>query len=534
MNAQRLPDLASQAHLRSRLHHLLAFSSPFIFLAGAAGSGRTLLCEQLLSMFDSPPWRVAFVSCQRGLPLSRLREILISQLAPAAVFNPEDGCADSLVRILGAESRALLLVIDDADQAVEGLISEIWELYSINDALPQPHKISVLLCGVAPWCESQARSLKGHAGPALELDVEPLPTDEQMALLEYCLRRADYYALLPNPAALADKLRLCAGNPGQIVALAESIMSKKSPTKRTHLPTHKVVASVAVVAALILLLSWVIPPLLTESSTPLTSEPLPTASSAATATVIPAAQSIKPVEDKAPLPADAVSQADLDAKLPAEQRRVVIADHVVKQIMSDPRSGKVVSAAQATASAAVSAPVSGAMAPVSGAVTSLQQLSPLAEELKAAPLPAASSSAVSAASGNVSAAAVTVAQPTDDKAAVKANPSAAAKPVVATEALASVMGNNSELKQKPLRSYTIQLSAGGEAAALVRYAKQKSLSGRYWIYQTEYNGKPWYVLILGEYGSSKQAKAAINAMPAALRQSQPWPKSFGQVQKEMK
>ena len=71
-------------------------------------------------------------------------------------------------------------------------------------------------------------------------------------------------------------------------------------------------------------------------------------------------------------------------------------------------------------------------------------------------------------------------------------------------------------------------------AALVRYAKQKSLSGRYWIYQTEYNGKPWFVLILGEYGSAKQAKAAINAMPAALRQSQPWPKSFGQVQKEMK
>ena len=535
MNVQRLPDLASQAHLRSRLHHLLAFSSPFIFLAGAAGSGRTLLCEQLVSMFDSPPWRVAFVSCQNGLPLPRLREVLISQLIPAAVFNPEDCCADSLFRLLGAEHRALLLVIDDADQAADGLIAELWELYSINDALPQPHKISVLLCGTAPWCESQARSLKGHAGPALELDVEPLPTDEQMALLEYCLRRADYYALLPNPAALADKLRLCAGNPGQIVALAESIMSKKSPTKRTHLPTHKVVASVAVVAALVLLLSWVIPPLLTGTPTPPASEPLPVVGSAAMTTVIPAEQSVKPVEDKAPLPADAVSQADLDAKLPAEQRRVVIADHVVKQIMSDPRSGKAVSAAQTTASAAVATPVSGAMAPVSGAVTSLQQLSPLAEELKAAPLPAASSSAVSAAaSGAVSAAAAAIAPPTHDKAAAKATTNSAAKPVVATDATAGVMGSTSELKQKSLRGYTIQLSAGSEAAALVRYAKQKNLSGRYWIYQTQYNGKPWYVLILGEYGSAKQAKAAINAMPAALRQSQPWPKSFGQVQKEMK
>ena len=125
MNAQKLPDLASQAQLRSRLHHLLAFSSPFIFLSGATGSGRTLLCEQLLSMFDSP-WRVAFLSCQAGQPLLRLREVLISQLVPLAVFNPDDSCVDSLFRILGPEPKSLLLVIDDADLAADGLVSELW------------------------------------------------------------------------------------------------------------------------------------------------------------------------------------------------------------------------------------------------------------------------------------------------------------------------------------------------------------------------------------------------------------------------
>ena len=110
-------------------------------------------------------------------------------------------------------------------------------------------------------------------------------------------------------------------------------MSKKSPSKRAHLPTHKVVASVAVVAALVLLLSWVLPPLLTEKPVvPAADVPTPMVS-AAPATVIPAQQSVQAVEDKAPLPADAVSQADLDAKLPEDQHRVVIADHVVKQIM---------------------------------------------------------------------------------------------------------------------------------------------------------------------------------------------------------
>ena len=528
MNAQKLPDLASQAQLRSRLHHVLAFSSPFIFLSGATGSGRTLLCEQLLSMFDSP-WRVAFLSCQAVQPLLRLREVLISQLVPSAVFNPEDSCVDSLFRILGPEPKSLLLVIDDADQAADGLVPELWDLYSINAALPQPHKISVLLCGSAPWCESQAHRLDGHAGPALELDVEPLPTDEQMALLEYCLRRADYYALLPNPAALADKLRLCAGNPGQIVALAESIMSKKSPSKRAHLPTHKVVASVAVVAALVLLLSWVIPPLLTEKPVlPAADVPAPVVS-AAPATVIPAEQSIQTVEDKAPLPGDAVSQADLDAKLPADQHRVVIADHVVKQIMTDQRAGKRVSAAESTVSGAVMT------APVSGAVTSLQQMQPLADELKSGQLPKSGSAATATeTSVPASAATPTETTPSVDKSVAKPVVKATTKTPTTVPSAVPTMGSNTEIKQKPLRSYTIQLSAGSEASPLVNYAKQNRLPGRYWIYQTEHNGKPWYVLILGEYGSAKQAKLAINAMPSALRQSQPWPKSFGQVQKEMK
>ena len=65
-------------------------------------------------------------------------------------------------------------------------------------------------------------------------------------------------------------------------------------------------------------------------------------------------------------------------------------------------------------------------------------------------------------------------------------------------------------------------------------ALRPQLRGHAQVQRQRFRGKPWYVLILGEYGSAKQAKAAINAMPAALRQSQPWPKSFGQVQKEMK
>ena len=522
MTPQQLPALASQTQLRQRLHHLLAISSPFIFLSGSVGSGRTLLCEQLLSMFESS-WRVAYLSCHSAPSLSRLRESLISQLVPMSVFNPEDPCADSLLRLLGRTPSALLVVVDDADMAPDDLVSELWDLYSINAALPHPHKISVLLCGQAVWCERNVRRLDAHAGPALELDIEPLPTDEQMALLEYCLRRAGYYALLPNPAALADKLRQCAGNPGQIVALAESIMSKKSILKRPALPTNKVLATLGIVAALVLLLSWVIPPLLKESQDPANAVGADvsntTPSAAAATTVIPAAQSVQVTEDKASLPGDAATQLDLDEQLPADKRRVVIADTVVKEIMANQQGNKPVSAATATTSAA------SATGATSGAVTSLSQMQPLVAELTAGQAQVVSGAVGSQASASVA---------TTTKAAVK--PSHKITPAVKAPAVSgkAILGSNSELKQKSLRSYTVQLSAGTEVTPLLTYAKKQKLTGRYWIYQTEYLGKPWYVLIQGEYASAKQAKAAINAMPAALRQSQPWPKSFGQVQKEMK
>jgi DamX protein len=515
---QELPLLASQTQLRLRLSHLLAIPAPFIFLSGSTGSGRTLMCEQLLSMFETP-WRVAYLSCQSTQTLARLRETLITQLVPLSVFDPEDNCADTLFRLLGVESSHLLLVVDDADLAPDELVSELWDLYSINAALPHPHKISVLLCGQASWCERHARRLDGHIGPALELEIEPLPMDEQMALLEYCLLRAGYYALLPNPAALADKLRLCAGNPGQIVALAESIMTKKSVLKRPDLPTNKVIATLGVVAALVLLLSWAIPSLLNQGKeSPPGSDPKAAnaAVSAAPDTVIPAQKSIQVVEDKTQLPGDAVGNLDLNEQAPADKRRVVIADTVVKEIMANQKADKPVSAAHEATSGAVPTAVS-------GAVTSLAQMQPLVDEFTGGKQSVTSAAAATTPTASTD-------SPPKEPSHKTSKPAAKAPAAKATAAL----GSNNELKKKPLRSYTVQLSASGEVAPLLRYAKQNKLAGRYWIYQTEFQAKPWYVLIQGEYTSAKQAKAAINGMPAALKQSQPWPKSFGQVQKEMK
>ena len=513
MTTRDLPELESQSQMVLRLRHLFEVSSPCIFLSGNQGSGKTHLCELLLTRFD-PPWRVAYLTYLDKLSLPKAREALIQQLLINPVFDPADTLGDSLFRLLGSEPIHLLLVVDDAHLAPDEFIDELWDFLCINDALPISHKIGVLFCGHSEWGESGARRLQGREGSVLELEIEPLGSREQTRLLEFYLRTGGVVAHMPNPAALADRLRSCAGNPGRIVALAESIMDKKSLLKLKELPTNKLVATGAVVVGGILLLSWVLPPLLsTNPATPggVTTEQ--TMVSAAEGTVISAAQSVNPVPDSGALPAE--PQGDLTAEEGGngETRRVVIADQVVKDIMASQKNG--------TAPAASGA-VDSASAGVSGAVTSVQQLPALAQKLKGHEVSGAATSA----------AVTSVAKPAPT---VKpSQPKVEAKPVASKSGVAAGTGNLAELKQKPARHYTLQLSAGPDLAALKQSARQLSLPQTSWVYQTEYQGKPWFVLIQGDYATSAQAKAAIATLPAQVKRGAPWPKSFAQVQKEIK
>lgn len=544
MSAQDLPLLESQQQLVSRLQNLFDLSAPFAMLAGDQGSGRTTICQQWLAA-ASPAGRCVVLNCLPGLTLSRLREQLVSALLPGAIFDPDDSLVDSLFRLLGEQSR-LLLVIDDADQAPEGWLQELWELYCINEALPAPHRLSVLLCATPAWVMAGSRTLQGHPLPPVELDVEPLSTAEQTGLLEFCLRRGNYYALMPNPAALAERLHHCAGNPGRVVALAEDIMTRKSTLKSNDWLSNKMLASIGVAAAVVILLSWVLPPLFkggapSSSTAPAASAAVPTGTVVEPTASSAAAAATPDATNTGALPNEVSGAGDAAAVGEHGSRRVVIADQVVRDIMTSQQGGS-------------GAVASGKAEPaVSGAVTSVDQLAPVAAELsgsgaaQTAPAAAAavgSTKSHSKATKNEStkvehkapAKVESKAKPeAKAKPAIKAKPEAAAKPVSqpATVAVSGSQGQPAELKAKSGQRYALQLTASSERAAVLNYALKHSPGDRFWIYQTAHDGKPWFVLVQGDYASSVQAKAAVASLPAALQAGHPWPKSFAQIQKEM-
>ncbi|WAT00821.1 SPOR domain-containing protein [Rouxiella chamberiensis] len=94
-------------------------------------------------------------------------------------------------------------------------------------------------------------------------------------------------------------------------------------------------------------------------------------------------------------------------------------------------------------------------------------------------------------------------------------------------------GSASALKTAPGSHYTLQLSGASQANSLNTFARQQGLKNFY-VYQTARDGKPWFVLVSGNYASSAEAKRAIASLPADVQAKKPWVKPVHQVQQDLK
>ncbi len=192
-----------------------------------------------------------------------------------------------------------------------------------------------------------------------------------------------------------------------------------------------------------------------------------------------------------------------------EGRRVVISDEVVEKLMKQPNvSGALPTAVVDELTGADSRAAATQDAPAKQAAT------PNATAQAAQPATAAK------------------AQPAQVTSKPVAKP-AAAEPV-ATPAPKVALTPAATLNKKPRSHYSIQLMGASNTKAVDKFVAENGLAGKIWVYQTQFRGSPWYVVLQGDYASSNQAKAAIRKLSPALLKGQPWPKSFAQVQKELK
>ncbi|ARB82988.1 MULTISPECIES: SPOR domain-containing protein [Yersinia] len=112
-------------------------------------------------------------------------------------------------------------------------------------------------------------------------------------------------------------------------------------------------------------------------------------------------------------------------------------------------------------------------------------------------------------------------------------PTTVVSPAASAVTKSSSVGSSSTLKNAPGSHFTLQLSSASRSDTLNAYAKQQKLTD-YHVYETKRDGKPWYILVSGNYPSSADAKRAITTLPADVQAKKPWVKPVQQVQQDLK
>ncbi|WP_429164172.1 SPOR domain-containing protein [Aeromonas rivipollensis] len=511
MTNNKLLKLPSQRQLVDRLLHLIEFNHPYIFLSGKPGSGRGTLCESLLAQLPDTV-RVVSLIGSPAMKMADVRQLLLQQVVARPLFNAQDALADSFFRMLEGKPSTLLLMIERADTLPAELVGELWALCRHNDTLASPHKLAILLSGSDIWCRDQKSALKGRAMPALELEVAPLSAPEQRIFLyEKAKELKIPAALLPKPK-VEEILKGAGGHPSAIMQSLEDVMTDRRPKKRqAELPVKKIATVLALAAAGLLALSYL--PLFEEAGKeqpqtssqgmalpdPVATDPLNVGAasgaqgSQASSGADASSSSNQVARDWQPdaktLPKKVESETVTTESSNYEGRRVVISDEVVEKLMTQPN----VSGALPTAVVDELVGGSSRAAPT-GAAAQTQSTAPVA---KATPTPAATA------------------------------PAAAPAPKVALTPVAT-------LNKKARNHYSIQLMGASNTQAVDSFVAEHGLAGKVWVYKTRFRGSPWYVVVQGDYANSTQAKAAIRKLSPALLKGQPWPKSFAQIQKELK
>lgn len=516
MTTNKLLKLPSQRQLVDRLLHLIEFNHPFVFLSGKPGSGRGTLCESLLAQLPDAV-QVASLIGSPSMKMADVRQLLLQQVVARPLFNAQDALADSFFRMVGDKPARLLLIIERADTLPAELVGELWALCRHNDTLASPHKLAILLSGDDAWCRNQKALLKGRAMPALELEVAPLSAPEQRIFLyEKAKELKIPTALLPKPK-VEEILNGAGGHPSAIMQLLEDTMTDRRPKKRqAELPVKKIAIVLALLAGGLLALSYLplfdsagqdpaqAPSQGTALPDPVSSDPvnvgaasgaLSTQTSSGTAAIPSGNQVARDWQsDAKPLPKKVESETVTTESTNYEGRRVVISDEVVEKLMNQPN----VSGALPTA--VVDELVgSGSRAVPTGTTAQVKNPAP-----NSAPR--------------------TEAQPA----------SGAQTAPVATPAAKVALTPVATLNKKPKNHYSIQLMGASNTKAVDSFVAEHGLAGKVWVYKTRFRGSPWYVVVQGDYASSAQAKAAIRKLSPALLKGQPWPKSFAQIQKELK
>jgi len=80
------------------------------------------------------------------------------------------------------------------------------------------------------------------------------------------------------------------------------------------------------------------------------------------------------------------------------------------------------------------------------------------------------------------------------------------------------------------KNYTLQLVGAGNEEKIREFIRANDLTTKARYFKSLYQGKPWFIVIYGNYTSRAAAVSAAEKLPLSVRKLQPWPREYSYVQ----
>lgn len=484
------------------------YGENIIAVYGCLGSGKSMLATEIARSFADEAVS-ALVLATVFMNSEQFAEELAEQLElPTTDFGKEMIIEDvsELAQRLDLEAKSLLIQIDDAHELSREVLRD---LLKIKSSCP-PNSVHIVLFGeteLANMLES-IFSLDQGAG-LIEFELSSFASDATIDYVRFKLERAGYSKTLPmSGAALGSIHNSSNGVPGTINVLASEMLEKECRAQiadagltdfdvdaghgnrrsvgETEPETSRSPAFVYMVAASVLVVVFL----------------------AAIIFIRPDANSVNP---ETSIPVAAASVPAATATPEPDQ---------VREVQSTP-APQTVSAVNSPSASIVSQTT-----PTSGQVNR-QSSSPAAEK----PTEPESKPLALLASAEPAVLPKTMPEPKIEE----PTPSPVTTPVpTEPQAVKALPAGLNKFEQQILRSpssnFVVQILGASSEVNIQKFIEKEKIDLETGYFETRLNGKPWFVVLVGNFPDRASATAAMDALPATAKAYGPWVRSVADIQ----
>jgi DamX protein len=470
---------------------------------GCLGSGKSMMAVEIARSFADEAVSV-LVLATLFMSSEQFVEVLAEQLDMPAAGVGKDKIIEDLSELahqLDLEAKSLLIQIDDAHELSREVFHDLLKIKSICP----PNSVHFILFGENQLASMLQSILTAEKGAGLiEFDLPGFASDATIDYVRFKLERAGYSKPLPmSGAALGSIHNTSHGIPGAINALASEILEREhkpadefaldeGPANRrseseqesdaARSPAFAYMIAAAVLVVVFLAAIVFIRP---ESD-----------SGGSTASIPVAAVSAPIVRTAAePEPSPASQPTAAPTPMPAVNPPVATAPN-----QSASSTGQVIRQPP------ISAP---------SAATNVEDTEALAKP--AQPEPAA------------------IAVNTPPAITAAPNTSVASKPVPsAPPAPSSLPTGLSSFEQRiigsPASNYVVQILGASSETNIQNYIEKENMDLSAGYFETTLNGKPWFVVLVGNFTDRPSATAAMNNLPDTAKAYGPWVRPMAEIQ----